>query len=89
MNPTTVHEDTVLIPGLTQWVKGSGVAMSCGVCHGHSSDLALLWLWQRLAAASLIGPLAWEVPYAAGAALKRQKKKKRLTHKINHPSQAP
>ena len=31
----------------------------------------------RLAAAALIGPLAWELPYAVGAALKRQKKKKK------------
>ena len=32
-----------------------------------------LWLWRRLAAAALIGPLAWELPYAAGATLKRKK----------------
>jgi len=40
----------------------------------------LLWLWCRPAATALIGPLAWEPPYAAGAALekaKRQKKKKK------------
>jgi len=38
------------------------------------------WLWYRLAATALIGPLAWEPPYATGAALekaKRQKKKKK------------
>ena len=34
-----------------------------------------MWLWCRLAAAALIGHVAWEVPYAAGAALKRKKKK--------------
>jgi len=37
---------------------------------------ALLWLWQRPAATAPIGPLAWEPPYASGAALKRQKDKK-------------
>ena len=31
---------------------------------------ALLWLWCRLAAVAPIGLLAWEPPYAAGAALK-------------------
>ena len=50
------------------------VAMSCGVGRRRSSDPVLLWLWYRLAA--LIRPLAWELPYAAGAALKNQKKKK-------------
>ena len=44
--------------------------MSCGVGHGHSSDLMLLWLWCRLAAGALIGPLAWEPPHAGGVALK-------------------
>ena len=32
--------------------------MSCGVGCRHSSDPALLWLWCRLAAISLIQPLA-------------------------------
>ena len=51
--------------------------MSCGVGHRHGSDLALLWLWRRLAATAPISPLAWELPYAAGAALKRQKRQKK------------
>ena len=42
MNPTSIHEDVSLIPGLTQWVKRSGIAMSCGVGCSRSSDLALL-----------------------------------------------
>ena len=33
-------------------------------------------LWYRLTAVALIGPLAWEFPYAADLAPKRQKKKK-------------
>ena len=28
-------------------IKGSGIAMSCGIGHRHGSDLALLWLWRR------------------------------------------
>ena len=30
-NPTGNHEVVGLVPGLAQWVKRSGVAMSCGV----------------------------------------------------------
>ena len=35
----------------------------------------LLRLWCRLAAAAPIRPLAWDLPYAIGAALKRRKNK--------------
>ena len=49
--------------------------MNCGVGHRRGSDLALLWLWCRLAEAALIGPLAWERPYASGVDLKKKKRK--------------
>ena len=52
--------------------------MSCGVGHRRGSDLELLWLWCWLAATALVGPLAWEPPYAVGAALKPKKKKESL-----------
>ena len=48
--------------------------VSCGVGCRLGSDPAWLWLWNRLAAAAPIGPLAWEPPDAVGAALKRPKK---------------
>ena len=63
-------------------VKGSGIAVSCGVGHRRGSDLVLLWLRCRPAAAAPIGPLAWEPPCAAGAALKRQKTKKKKKRSI-------
>ena len=44
--------------------------------HRRGLDPALLWLCQRLAATAPIGPLPWQSPYAVGAALKRQEKKK-------------
>ena len=66
-----------MIPGLAQWVKGSGVAMSYGVAHRGSSDPTFLWLWHRPAAAAPIQPLVWEPPCAAGVALKGPKKCKK------------
>ena len=50
---------------------GSGMAVSCGIGHRCSLDPALLW--RRLAAVVLIQTLAWETPYATGAALKSKK----------------
>ena len=47
-------------------------------CKSKSgSDLVLLWLWCSPVATALIGPLAWEPPYAVGTALKRTKGKRK------------
>ena len=51
--------------------------MSCNVGHRHGSDPVLLWLWHRPAAAVQTGPLAQELPYAAGAAIKKERKEER------------
>ena len=51
--------------------------MSCGVGRRCGLDPTLLWLWLRLAATALIQPVAWELPYAMGIALKSKKKKKK------------
>ena len=39
--------------------------------------MAWLWLRRRPAAVARIPSLAWELPYAAGAALKRKRKEKK------------
>ena len=57
------------------WVRSlallSGFRIWC--CHA---------LWCRQATAALIRPLAWEPPYASGAALKSKKKKERKKRKV-------
>ena len=44
--------------------------------HRCDSDLVLPWLWPRLAAAAELTH-SWELPYAAGAALKKKNQKKK------------
>ena len=65
-NPTSIHEDVGSIPDPSQWVM----------------DPPLLWLWCRLTAIAPIQPLAWELSYVMGVALKRQKKKKKEREEI-------
>ena len=69
---------------------GSGTAMSHNIGCRYGSDLALLWLWHRLATTAQIQPLTWEPPYAMGEPLKsknkqmnKQKNKSLLDHQRN------
>ena len=65
---------------MAQWLTNPGIHEGVGSipdlaqCVG---DPLLLWLWRRPAAAAPIRPLAWETPYATGAALDTKKKKKK------------
>ena len=56
-------------------LSGLRIQRCCELWCG--SNLVLLWLWCRLAVTVLLGPLTWEPPYAACAAPKRPKKKKK------------
>ena len=54
-------------------LSGSGIQpcpVRGGVGRRCALDPALLWLWCRPEDVVLIQPLAWELPYAVGAALK-------------------
>ena len=55
--------------------------MSYGVGHTCGLDLALLWLWRRMATVALIRSLAWELPYATGTVRKKRVKNKPLKKK--------
>ena len=50
--------------------------MSCGIGGRYAPKPVFLWLWHRPAAVARIRPLAWQLPYSAGAALKKKKKKR-------------
>ena len=63
------------------------MAMSCGVGRRLCSDPVLLWLWRRPAATAPILRLAWEPPYATGAALKRLEKGGVVMMQLKHTSQ--
>jgi len=52
--------------------------MSCGIGCRQGSNPAMLWLWCRPVATAPIQPLAWEPPYAAGAALEKAKRPKKI-----------
>ena len=44
---------------------------------GSGAARVWLWLWCRPKATTPIGPLAWEIPYAVGVAMKSKRKKKK------------
>ena len=64
-NPTRIHGDSGLIPGLTQWVKDPVLCheLWCGSQTQLRSHVVM-------AVVTPIKLLVWEFPYATGVALK-------------------
>ena len=58
--------------------SGFRIRHCCGIGRRCSLDLVVLWLWCRPAVVAPIRPPAWEPPYAVGAALKKERKKKKF-----------
>ena len=75
-NLTSTHEDAGSILALLRGLRSS-IAVSCGVGHRHGSDLALLWLWRRLAATALIQPPSLGTSICHTCSPKTTKKKKK------------
>ena len=67
--------DAGSISDLTQGVKDPTLSWAEVWVTDTAGYMMLLWLWLWPAAAAPIQPLAWELAYAMGAALKRKKKK--------------
>ena len=63
--------------------------MSCGVVCRHGSDPALLWLWCGPAAAVLIQPLDWELPYAQVRPFKKEKNDHKTCRTLSSFPQLP
>ena len=68
-----------MIPGLAQWVKV--LVLPVAVLEGLSCSSDLTWMWVWPPSAALIGPLARELPYAPGVALKNKAKQKKQQQK--------
>ena len=87
MNLTSSHEDAGLIPVLDQQIKDLALPQTVVQVADTAQIPRCCELWCRLVATAQIHPLAWEPPYATGAALKRQNKNKTQSQHSSSPEQ--
>ena len=73
----SIQEDAGSTPGLAWWVKGSGIARSCGVGHRLRLDPVLLWLWHGPATTAPIVTPTLGTSICHRSSPKKPKKKKK------------
>ena len=81
----------IRLVSMRPWVRSLASLRGLKIWHCHELcrcglDLALLWLWCRLAAVPLSQLLAWERPYAAGVDLRRKKKTRKTNDCVTSKS---
>ena len=96
-----IREFLLRLRGLRIWLVSmrllvQSLALLSGLRIHHSHELCCwlqtrcldpmsLWLWYKPAAAALIRPLAWDLPYVTGSALKSKQTQQNETKQIMWP----
>ena len=75
LRPDSIHEDAGLIPGLRLRIHKLQCRTEMRLGSGFAVAVA------KPAAAALSQPLAWETPYATGAAIKQKERKEKKKSK--------
>ena len=87
-----LYEDRMPVWSLVS-LSGLRIQCYCDVGLRCGLDWVLPWLWQMPAAAALIQPLVWKLPFVTAVTVKRKiKKRERMTrkkHAVSHMESTP
>ena len=65
-NPTNIHEDVGLIPGLVPWVKDLALLQAAARSQMQLRSRVAMAMMKACSCSSDLKPLAYELPYEAG-----------------------